>query len=86
MNPVLRLELKPDELLSLSLSRACAVHALSGEHWLSVAGRDYCLEGGQRAVLPRGHLLIEGSGRLALQVAAPRRRSWPQGQTWLLSW
>ncbi|MBV8045545.1 MAG: hypothetical protein JO171_00200 [Paludibacterium sp.] len=73
MSPFLRLELKPGELLVLQLTQPCQARSESGAFWLSIAGEDICLSDRQGASLPRGRLLVEGTGRLTLAWPAAAR-------------
>lgn len=78
MSHSLRLELMRGELLVLQLVQAGKVLALRGGHWLTVDGRDVCLNEGESAMLPAGKILLEGNGLLQLtnpQDAAKPSRS-----------
>jgi hypothetical protein len=79
MSHTLKLVLTENELLVLQLSRPTRVTATSGRHWLTVDGRDICLGPDCRdATLPRGKVLIEGSGRLELSAAPDTRCPQPR--------
>ncbi|WP_051229322.1 hypothetical protein [Paludibacterium yongneupense] len=79
MSHSLKLVLAADELLALQLAQPCRVLATSGRHWLTVNGRDICLDETCRsALLPRGKVLIEGCGRLELYAEAQSPRLRPR--------
>jgi len=77
MSNTLRLILKENELLVLQLANACQIRSLNGRQWLTIDGRDICLDAAERQVtLPAGKLLLEGSGSIELNLAQdPSRHS-----------
>lgn len=76
-----RLLLYPGEILRLDGDRAVAIACEQGELWLTagVEGVDHDLKAGQRVPVPKGRILIEGSGVLAIEpidsAQASERRS-----------
>jgi len=64
-----RLLLYPGEILRLDGDREVAIACEQGELWLTagVEGVDHDLKAGQRARCPKGRILIEGSGVLAIE-------------------
>jgi len=88
MNRSLRLELAPHELLVMELTRSGYVSALSGRHWLSVAGLDIELAPGERAEIPAGKVLAEGGGVLEFSqpLAQGARKLWPLGRAAQTAW
>jgi len=77
MSNTLRLILKENELLVLQLANSCLVRSLNGRQWLTIDGRDICLDAtGGLVTLPAGKLLLEGSGSIELNLAQdPARHS-----------
>ncbi|HXE37426.1 MAG TPA: DUF2917 domain-containing protein [Azonexus sp.] len=76
-----RLLLYPGEILRLDGGREVAIACEQGELWLTagVEGIDHDLKAGQRARCPKGRILIDGSGVLAIEPV-DRRQSlahWP---------
>lgn len=64
-----RLLLYPGEILRLDGDRAMAIACEQGELWLTagVEGVDHDLKAGQRVPVPKGRILIEGCGVLAIE-------------------
>ncbi|HJV91973.1 MAG TPA: DUF2917 domain-containing protein [Azonexus sp.] len=74
-----RLLLYPGEILRLDGDCEVAIACEQGELWLTagVEGIDHDLKAGQRARCPKGRILIEGSGVLAIEPVDCRQ---PFGQ------
>lgn len=76
-----RLLLYPGEILRLDGDREVAIACEQGELWLTagVEGVDHDLKAGQRARCPKGRILIEGSGVLAIEPVdcRPPLGHWP---------
>lgn len=74
-----RLLLYPGEILRLDGDREVAIACEQGELWLTagVEGIDHDLKAGQRARCPKGRILIEGSGVLAIEPVDCRQSMGP---------
>ncbi|MDH2433345.1 hypothetical protein QCD60_12265 [Pokkaliibacter sp. MBI-7] len=67
----LNLQLNAKETLVLELHEATEVRLISGEHWLSLNGKDITLDSNAtQHSLPAGKLIIEGEGVLTLKAQA----------------